>query len=71
VAGKDGRFVNAKARSEGNTVIITSPVEGYPCRLRHAWKDDPVRLNTYGVSGLPVGPFEMNLDFVIDYHLHQ
>ena len=71
VAGKDGRFVNAKARSEGNTVIITSPVEGYPCRLRHAWKDDPVRLNTYGVSGLPVGPFEMNLDFVIDYHPHQ
>jgi sialate O-acetylesterase len=71
VAGKDGRFVNAKARSEGNTVIITSPVEGYPCRLRHAWKDDPVRLNTYGVSGLPIGPFEMNLDFVIDYHPHQ
>lgn len=71
VAGKDGRFVNAKARSEGNTVIITSPVEGYPCRLRHAWKDDPVRLNTYGVSGLPVGPFEMNLDFVIDSHHHQ
>ena len=71
VAGKDGRFVNAKARSEGNQVIITSPVEGYPCRLRHAWKDDPVRLNTYGVSGLPLGPFEKNLDFVIDSHHHQ
>ncbi len=71
VAGKDGRFVNAKARSEGNTVIITSPVEGYPCRIRHAWKDNPIRLNTYSLTGLPVGPFEKNLDIVIDYHLHQ
>jgi len=58
VAGTNGRFQNAKARAEGNTVIITSPVAD-PVRVRHAWKDNPLRLNAYAVTGLPVGPFEI------------
>lgn len=60
VAGSDGRFQNAKARAEGATVIIDSPVDS-PVRVRHAWKDNPLRLNTYGESGLPVGPFDEKL----------
>ena len=60
VAGSDGRFQNAKARSEGNSVIITSPIDN-PVRVRHAWKDNPIRLNAYAESGLPVGPFEQEL----------
>ena len=60
VAGSDGRFQNAKARSEGNSVIITSPIDN-PVRVRHAWKDNPTRLNAYAESGLPVGPFEQEL----------
>ena len=63
VAGNDGLFHNAAARSEGNTIVITSPV-GKPVRVRHAWKDNPIRLNAYSVSGLPVGPFEIQLDGV-------
>jgi sialate O-acetylesterase len=57
VAGADGRFQNATARAEGSSVVITSPV-AEPVKVRHAWKDNPLRLNTYAESGLPVGPFE-------------
>ena len=60
VAGADGRFQNAKARAEGTTIIITSPITT-PTRVRHAWKDNPLRLNAYAESGLPVGPFEQEL----------
>ena len=60
VAGADGRFQNAKARAEGSSVIITSPITT-PTRVRHAWKDNPIRLNAYAESGLPVGPFEQEL----------
>ena len=60
VAGSDGRFSNAEARAEGNTIVITSPT-AQPARVRHAWKDNPQRLNAYAESGLPVGPFELKL----------
>ncbi len=60
VAGQDGRFQNATARADGNRVIISSPV-AQPCRVRHAWKDNPIRLNAYAETGLPVGPFDMQL----------
>jgi len=60
VAGDDGRFQNAAARAEGNRIIITSPIDR-PQRVRHAWKDNPLRLNAYSAAGLPVGPFDENL----------
>ena len=60
VADKDSRFQNATARADGNRVIISSPV-AQPCRVRHAWKDNPIRLNAYAETGLPVGPFDMQL----------
>lgn len=59
-AGSDGRFLNATARAEGNTIVITSPIAN-PVRVRHAWKDNPIKLNAYTKSGLPVGPFEHHL----------
>ncbi len=60
VAGSDGRFSNAEARAVGSTIVITSPT-AQPVRVRHAWKDNPQRLNAYAESGLPVGPFELKL----------
>ena len=62
VAGQDGRFQNATARADGNRVIISSPV-AQPCRVRHAWKDNPIRLNAYAETGLPVGPFDLDLPY--------
>ena len=60
VAGADGRFSNATARAEGNTIVIDSPVDA-PARVRHAWKDNPARLNAYSQTGLPVGSFDIRL----------
>jgi len=61
VAGDDGHFQNAAARAVGNTIVLSSPL-ATPVRVRHAWKDNPIRLNAYTASGLPVGPFEIQLD---------
>ena len=67
VVDKDGRAYNATAHSKGCDVIIDSPID-YPKLVRHAWKDNPQRLNAYAETGLPVGPFELLVDCVIDYH---
>ena len=67
VVDKDGRAYNATAHSKGCDVIIDSPID-YPKLVRHAWKDNPQRLNAYAETGLPVGPFELLVDYVIDYH---
>ena len=60
VAGADGRFQNAQAHAESNRVVIISPVS-QPVRVRHAWKNNPIRLNAYAVTGLPIGPFDIKL----------
>ena len=60
LAGADGRFVNATAVADKNTITVTSPIAA-PRKVRHAWKDNPIKLNAYAESGLPVGPFELQL----------
>ena len=60
VAGADGRFVNALATAKGNAITVSSTV-AQPVRVRHAWKDNPIRLNAYSTEGLPVPPFEKSL----------
>lgn len=57
--GKDGRFHNAKARVEGSKVIISIPEGDTPTAVRHAWKNNPARINLYGKNNLPAVPFEM------------
>ncbi len=69
VVDKGGRAYNATAHSKGRNVIIDSPID-YPKLVRHAWKDNPLRLNAYAETGLPVGPFELLVDRVADYHPH-
>ena len=60
VAGQDGRFQNATARADGNRVIISSPV-AQPCRVRHAWKDNPIGVNAYSQAGWPLSPFQLSV----------
>ena len=59
-AGTDGRFVNAEAEAKGSQVVIHSPVAS-PERVRYGWKDNPLRANLYGTTGLPAIPFECNV----------
>ena len=57
VAGQDGRYVNATGRTDGNTVVLTSPVS-QPVSVRYAWKDNPLSANLRSLSGLPAVPFQ-------------
>lgn len=57
VAGKDRRFVWARARIDGDTVQVWSDSVEAPVAVRYAWADNP-RCNLYNRAGLPASPFK-------------
>lgn len=56
VAGADGKYVEAEARVEGGTVVVSSAQVSAPSAVRYAWADDPA-CNLVNQVGLPAGPF--------------
>jgi sialate O-acetylesterase len=56
VAGKDGKFVRAKAVVQGNQVIVSGPGVHEPVAVRFGWDSYPV-VNLWGKDGLPASPF--------------
>jgi sialate O-acetylesterase len=56
VAGKDGKFVHARAELQGNQVIVSSPAVPEPAAVRFGWAEYPV-VNLWGKDGLPASPF--------------
>ncbi len=56
VAGKDGKFVDAKAVVQGDRVIVSSPEVPEPAAVRFGWANFPV-VNLWGKDGLPASPF--------------
>jgi sialate O-acetylesterase len=61
IAGADKKFVWAKAKIEGNQIIVWSNEVNEPMYVRYAWADNPVQPNLYNKEGLPASPFEMKL----------
>lgn len=57
IAGSDKKFVWAKAKIEGNKVIVSSDEVPDPLYVRYAWADSPVNPNLYNKEGLPASPF--------------
>jgi len=57
IAGADRRFVWAKARIEGNTVVVSGEGVQNPVFVRYAWADNPEGANLYNMEGLPASPF--------------
>jgi sialate O-acetylesterase len=57
---KDGRYHWAKAKIQGNSVVVASDEVQAPYDLRYAWGDNP-DCNLTGSEGLPVGPFHLEL----------
>jgi sialate O-acetylesterase len=57
IAGPDKKFVWAKAKIEGNTVIVWNDDILKPMYVRYAWADNPVNANLYNREGLPASPF--------------
>lgn len=63
IAGKDGKFVNANATIEGNTVVVTYPTVLEPVAVRYGWANFPV-VNLFNKEGLPASPFRTD-DFAM------
>lgn len=56
IAGPDHKFVWAKVRIKGNTVVISSPQVSKAVAVRYGWADNP-ECNLYSGTGLPASPF--------------
>ena len=57
IAGKDKKFVWAKAVIKGNTVIVWNDGIADPVAVRYAWADNPEGANLYNKEGLPASSF--------------
>jgi len=57
IAGSDKRFVWAKARIEGDKVVVWNDAIAKPAYVRYAWADCPVNPNLFNKEGLPASPF--------------
>jgi sialate O-acetylesterase len=57
IAGPDKKFVWAKAKIEGDQVIVWNENVPVPVYVRYAWSDNPVQPNLFNKEGLPASPF--------------
>ncbi len=57
IAGSDGRFVWAKARIDGQRVVVWSDAVSQPSAVRYAWATNPEGCNLYNAEGLPASSF--------------
>jgi sialate O-acetylesterase len=57
IAGADKKFVWAKARIDGDKVIVWNDGVPNPMYVRYAWADNPDNPNLYNKEGLPASPF--------------
>jgi sialate O-acetylesterase len=57
IAGADKKFVWAKTKIEGTTVIVWDESVATPMYVRYAWADNPDGANLYNKEGLPASPF--------------
>jgi len=63
IAGEDRKFVNAEARIDGDTVVVSSDKVAKPVAMRFGWANYPV-VNLWNKDGLPASPFRTD-DFQI------
>ena len=57
IAGADKKFVWAKAKIEGEKIIVWSDDVANPMYVKYAWADNPVNPNLFNKEGLPASPF--------------
>jgi sialate O-acetylesterase len=57
IAGEDKKFVWAKAKIEGDKVVVWSEEVPQPKYVRYAWADNPYGANLYNKEQLPASPF--------------
>jgi len=57
VAGADKNFVDATAKIDGNTIVVSAPGVAAPVAVRYAWNRWPEGANLYNSDGLPAPQF--------------
>ena len=57
IAGSDQKFVDADAKIDGDSVVVSSPSVPHPVAVRYAWDNYPNTANLYNASGLQAAPF--------------
>ncbi len=57
IAGADQKFVDADAKIEGDSVVVSSPEVTAPVAVRYAWDNYPATANLYNGAGLQAAPF--------------
>ena len=62
IAGKDKKFVWAKAEIKGREVIVWNDSVAEPVAVRYAWADNPEGANLYNKEQLPASPFEATVE---------
>ncbi len=65
IAGADGKFVEAKANTEGDTVVVTSDAVSAPTAVRYGWSNVP-DINLWNKDGLPASPFQTDGAFALE-----
>lgn len=61
IAGTDKKFVWAKAKIEGDKVVVWNDKIKDPKYVQYAWADDPVNPDLYNKEGLPASPFRIKV----------
>ena len=56
VAAADRQWVEAEARIDGASIVVSSPKVTQPVAVRYGWALSP-RANLYNKAGLPASPF--------------
>ncbi|UWZ82511.1 sialate O-acetylesterase [Occallatibacter riparius] len=56
IAGPDGKYFQAKATIDGETIVASSPDVPTPVSIRYGWASNP-QCNLYNSDGLPASPF--------------
>lgn len=56
IAGDDRKWVEADAKIDGASVIVSSPSVPHPVAVRYGWANSP-RCNLYNLERLPASPF--------------
>lgn len=64
LAGEDGTWHEAKARIQGETVIVSAEAVPVPAAVRYACHTQPQGGNLYSRQGLPASPFCSRLDWL-------
>ncbi len=57
IAGADKKFYWAKAKIDGNSIVVWSDEVPNPVAVRYAWANNPIKANLYNTEGLPASPF--------------